>query len=123
MIWEADGLRTQFTPRRVVLEPRPTALEGFEVGLFAMTLGAHRAFCGRAAFELVGAQIPQRGVQTAGVVPGFQILKDGHACLFGLIECREQREDLEDASWRKSALFDRFLAFGRDLARTGGPLH
>ena len=42
---------------------------------------------------------------------------------FGLVECRERGEDLDDASWRKSALFDRFLGFGTDLARTEGPLH
>ena len=42
---------------------------------------------------------------------------------FGLVECREQGEDLDDASWRKSALFDRFLTFGTDLVRTVGSLH
>ena len=42
---------------------------------------------------------------------------------FGLVECRERGEDLDGASWRKSALFDRFLGFGTDLARTEGPLH
>lgn len=46
-----------------------------------MTLGAHHGARGGTAFELVGAQIPQCAVQTAGVVPGFQILKDGHAGL------------------------------------------
>ena len=42
---------------------------------------------------------------------------------FGLVECREQGEDLDDASWRKGVLFDRFLSFGTDLARTAGSLH
>ena len=42
---------------------------------------------------------------------------------FGLVECREQGEDLDDASWRKSVLFDRYLSFGTDLARTAGSLH
>ena len=42
---------------------------------------------------------------------------------FGLVECRERGEDLDDASWRKSALFDRFLHFGTDLVRTVGPVH
>ena len=42
---------------------------------------------------------------------------------FGLVECREQGEDLDDASWRRSVLFDRFLSFGTDLARTAGSLH
>ena len=43
--------------------------------------------------------------------------------LFGAGECRDDGEDLEDGSWRKSALFDRFLAFGTDLVRTEGALH
>ena len=42
---------------------------------------------------------------------------------FGLLECREQGEDLDDASWRKSALFNRFLSFRTDLVRTVGSLH
>ena len=42
---------------------------------------------------------------------------------FGLVECREVGEDLEDASWRKSALFDRFLRFSTDLVRTEGSMH
>ncbi len=42
---------------------------------------------------------------------------------FGLVECRERGEDLDDASWRKGALFDRFLHFGTDLVRTVGPVH
>ena len=42
---------------------------------------------------------------------------------FGLVECRVQGEDLADASWRKSALFDRFLYFGTALVRTAGSLH
>ena len=42
---------------------------------------------------------------------------------FGLVECREQGEDLDDASWRKSVLFDRFLNFGTDLVRTVRSLH
>ena len=44
-------------PQRVVVDPRPTDPEGLGVGLFAMTRGAHRASRGRAAFELVGAQV------------------------------------------------------------------
>ena len=54
-------------------------LEGLLGGLFAMPLGAHRASRARAAFELVGAQVPQRGVQSVGVVPGFEEREDGHA--------------------------------------------
>ena len=42
---------------------------------------------------------------------------------FGLVECRADGEDLEDASWRKCALFDRFLRFLTDLVRTEGSLH
>ena len=42
---------------------------------------------------------------------------------FGLVECREQGVDLDDARWRKSALFDRFLNFGTDLVRSVGALH
>ena len=42
---------------------------------------------------------------------------------FGLVECAGDGEDLEAASWRKSALFDRFLGFGTDLVRTEGSLH
>ena len=42
---------------------------------------------------------------------------------FGLVECREDGADLEDASWRKSPLFERFLRFSADLARREGPLH
>ena len=42
---------------------------------------------------------------------------------FGLVECRDRGEDLDDARWRKSALFDRFLNFGADLVRTVGALH
>ena len=42
---------------------------------------------------------------------------------FGLVECRADGEDLEDASWRKCALFDRFLRFSTDLVRTEGSLH
>ena len=42
---------------------------------------------------------------------------------FGLVECREVGEDLEDASWRKSALFDRFLRFSTDLVRRAGSMH
>ena len=42
---------------------------------------------------------------------------------FGLVECREQGVDLDDARWRKSALFDRFLNFGTDLVRSVGSLH
>ena len=45
------------------MDPRLVDPEGLEVGLFAMTLGAYRSSRARAAFELVGAQIPQRGVQ------------------------------------------------------------
>ena len=67
----------------MVVDLRLADPEGLEGGLFAMILGAHRAGCGRAAFEFVRAQVPQRGVQAAGVVPGFQVLKDGHA-RFGL---------------------------------------
>ena len=63
--------------------PTDADLEGLEGGLFAMIVGVHRAVRGGTTFELVRTQIPQRGVQTAGVVPSFQILKDGHAC-FGL---------------------------------------
>jgi len=66
---------------RVVLDPRPADRQGLEVGLFAMLRGAHRVSCGRAAFELVGARVPQRGVQAPGVVPRFQVLEDGLACL------------------------------------------
>ena len=42
---------------------------------------------------------------------------------FGLVECVGDGEDLEDASWRKSALFDRFLGFDADVVRTEGSLH
>ena len=42
---------------------------------------------------------------------------------FGLVECAEDSEDLEEASWRKSALFDRFLRFSTDVVRTEGSLH
>ena len=42
---------------------------------------------------------------------------------FGLVECREVGEAVEEASWRKSALFDRFLRFRADPVRTDGPLH
>ena len=42
---------------------------------------------------------------------------------FGLVECVGDSEDLEDASWRKSALFDRFLGFDADVVRTEGSLH
>ena len=42
---------------------------------------------------------------------------------FGLVECREHGEDLDDANWRKGVLFDRFLRFATDLARTAGPVH
>ena len=42
---------------------------------------------------------------------------------FGLIEWRQQGEDLDDASWRKRVLFDRFLKFGTDLVRAFGSLH
>ena len=42
---------------------------------------------------------------------------------FGLVECRADGEDLEDASWRKSALFDRLPRFSTDLVRTGGTVH
>ena len=42
---------------------------------------------------------------------------------FGPVECRETGEGLDDASWRKSALFDRFLKFGTDLVRTVGSVH
>ncbi len=42
---------------------------------------------------------------------------------FGLVECDEDGEDLEAASWRKSVLFDRFLGFDTDLVRTEGSLH
>ena len=42
-------------PQRVVVGPRPADPEGLEVPLFAMTLGARRAYRGRAAFEFVAA--------------------------------------------------------------------
>ena len=42
---------------------------------------------------------------------------------FGLVECRDEGKTREEGMWRKSALFDRFLHFDTDLARTGGPLH
>ena len=42
---------------------------------------------------------------------------------FGLVECRERGEDLDDARWRKTVLFDRFLNFATDLVRTVGALH
>ena len=42
---------------------------------------------------------------------------------FGLVECREEGDNIEDAHWRKSALFDRFLRFSPALARTAGLLH
>ena len=45
------------------------------------------------------------------------------AVTFGLVECHEQGEDLNDARWRKSVLFDRFLSFGTDFVRTAGSLH
>ena len=74
------GDRCWGSPHRVVVDPRPTAPEGLLGGLFAMTLGAHRAPPrGRATFEFVGALVPQRGVQSAGVVPGFEEREDGHA--------------------------------------------
>ena len=44
-------------------------------------------------------------------------------CWLALVECRDDGEDLEDGSWRESALFDRFLAFGTDLVGTEGALH
>ena len=72
------------------MDPRPADLEGLEVGLFVMTLGAHRAPRGRAAFEFVGAQVPQPRVQAAGVVPGFHEREDGHAC-FGRVCCKVRR--------------------------------
>ena len=42
---------------------------------------------------------------------------------FGLVECVGDGEDLEAASWCKSALFDRFLGFDADVVRTEGSLH
>ena len=42
---------------------------------------------------------------------------------FGLVECRDEGKTREEGMWRKSALFDRFLHFDTDLARTGGSLH
>ena len=42
---------------------------------------------------------------------------------FGLVECAEDGEVLEAASWRKSALFDRFLGFDTGLVRLEGSLH
>ena len=41
---------------------------------------------------------------------------------FGLVECAEDGEDLEAASWRKSALFDQFLGFDTGLVRLEGSL-
>ena len=64
----------------MVLDPRPTDLEGLEGDLFAMILGVHRAARDGTTFERVRARIPRCGVQTAGVVPRFRIFKDGHAC-------------------------------------------
>ena len=119
------GDRCWGSPRRVVVDPRLTDLEGLEGGLFAMILGVHRAFRGRAAFELVGAQVPQRGVQAAGVVPGFQILKDGHASLcLGL-----ERTPVDELAFERGeeALGHRIDApicqesdLGEDLAFAGG---
>ena len=42
---------------------------------------------------------------------------------FGLVECSEDGEDLEEASWRKSALFERFLRFDVRVVRTEGSVH
>ena len=42
---------------------------------------------------------------------------------FGLVECVEDGEDLEAASWRKSALFDRCLRFDASVVRTEGSVH
>ena len=67
--------------------------EGLEGGLFAMTLGAHRAPRSRTAFEFVRAQVPQSRVQSAGVVPGFQEREDGHA-RFGLGAKRAPLQEL-----------------------------
>ena len=76
------GDRRWGSAQRVVVDPRLLDPQGLESARFAMPLGAHRApRRGRATFEFVRAQVPQRGVQAPGVVqphdtmptvPGFR---------------------------------------------------
>ena len=42
---------------------------------------------------------------------------------FGLLECREDPVFRDKGVWRKTALFDRFLAFDTKLPRTDGTVH
>ena len=68
-------------PQRVVVDPRPAIREGFEAGLVVVLTGV-RALPGgrcRAAFELVGAQVPQPGMTAFGVVPTLDEFEDGGA--------------------------------------------
>ena len=66
------------------MDRRLADLAGLEAGSLAAAsvlglLGGRR----RAAFELVGAQVPQPGMTAFRVVPPFQEREDGHA-RFGL---------------------------------------
>ena len=65
--------------------PRPTALAGLEAGSVALASVALGLLSGRrrAAFELVGAQVPQPGMTTFRVVSAFDEFENGHA-RFGL---------------------------------------
>ena len=42
---------------------------------------------------------------------------------FGLVECRQDPTSEYRASWRKRALFDRFLRFDASVVRTEGSVH
>ena len=66
------------------MDLRPADPGRLEGGLVAMTLVALGPRRGRrAAFELVGAQVPQGRMATGRVVPAFQVFEHGHA-RFGL---------------------------------------
>ena len=70
--WESISLGdwSRGSLQRVVVAPRPTDLAGLKAGSVAAASVALGLPGGRrrAAFELVGAQVPQRGVRTPGVV-------------------------------------------------------
>ena len=67
------------------MDRRPADLAGFESGSVAAASVALGLPGGRrrAAFELVGTQLPQPGMTAFRVVPAFQEREDGHA-RFGL---------------------------------------
>ena len=94
------------------------------MALWALSTTGHR-FQGTRALMVVSVlpdeAVSRRPEWVATTLFSWRVLRP--LWWFGLVECREQGEDLDAARWRKSVLFDRFLNFATDLARNFGAPH